>query len=46
MWGLKTLELQHALRQPISLNVEALLAVDGQVWAGVGSQVVVWGRRV
>jgi WD40 repeat protein len=44
VWGLETLNLQHTLPQPAGANVWALLVVEGRVWAGVGSDVVVWGR--
>ena len=44
VWSLKTLDLQQTLPQPAGLDVRALLAVDGGVWAGVGDDVVVWGR--
>ncbi len=43
VWGLAELDLQQALRQPT--KVDALAAVDGEVWACVGKEVVVWGRR-
>ena len=42
VWGLEGLELQHTL--PAGADVLALLAVEGEVWAGVGRDVVVWGR--
>jgi WD40 repeat protein len=44
VWNLETLELQYTLPQPAGANVGALLAVAGGVWAGVGNDVVVWGR--
>ena len=44
VWGLATLDLQHTLQQPAGADVWALLAVEGEVWAGVGSDLVVWGR--
>lgn len=43
--GLAELELQHTLPQPAGSDVRALLALDGEVWGGVGTEVVVWGRR-
>ncbi len=43
VWGLRELDLQQALQQQAALG--ALLAVDGEVWVGVGREVVVWGRR-
>ena len=45
VWGLEELELQHTLPQPAGSDVRALLAVDGEVWGGVGTEVVVWGRK-
>ena len=44
VWGLATLDQQHTLLQPAGVDVRALLAVEGGVWAGVGKDVVVWGR--
>jgi WD40 repeat protein len=46
VWGLEFLDLQHTLPQPAGTDVSALLALLGGVWAGVGSDVVVWLRRV
>ncbi len=43
VWDLGTLECEHALEQADG-NVEALVAVEGAVWGGVGEEVVVWGR--
>jgi hypothetical protein len=45
VFDLKTLDLQHTLQQPDKADVEALVAVDGEVWASVGTDVVVWGRQ-
>ncbi len=45
VWGLEELDLQETLRQPAHSNVHALLGLDGEVWGGVGRNVVVWGRR-
>ncbi len=45
MWYLETLDLQYTLLQPVGDDVWALLAVDGGLWAGMGGDVVVWGRR-
>ena len=45
VWGLEELELQQTLPQPAGMDVNTLLAVDGEVWGGVGSDVVVWGRK-
>jgi hypothetical protein len=44
VWGLATLSLERALRQPDGADVRALLAADGELWAGVGRDVVAWGR--
>ena len=41
---LESLCLQHTLQLPDGDRVCALLAVEGGAWAGVGSDVVVWGR--
>ena len=43
VWGLETLELQHALPQSAGASLWALLAVDGGVWASAGSDVAGWG---
>jgi hypothetical protein len=46
VWGLAELDLQQTLPLPKGMgDVTALVAVDGEVWAGVSSDVVVWGRR-
>jgi hypothetical protein len=45
VWGLEELDLQQTLRQPAGSHVRALVAVDGEVWGGVGEEVVVWGRK-
>jgi WD40 repeat protein len=45
VWSLKSLDLQHTPLQPAEAEVWALLAVEGGVWAGVGRDVVWWGRR-
>ncbi len=45
MWDLETLAAEQALEQPGGDEVRALLAVEGEVWAGVGRDVVVWGRK-
>jgi WD40 repeat protein len=44
VWGADSLELQHMLLQPGGADVWASLAVHGGVWAGLGRDVVVWGR--
>ncbi len=45
LWGLEELDLQQTLAQPTGPDVGALVAVDGEVWRGVGGEVVVWGRK-
>ena len=45
VWGLEELELQQTLPQPAGSDVQALLALDGEVWGGVGTEMVVWGRK-
>ncbi len=45
VWGLEELDLQQTLAQRAGLDVGALMAVDGEVWGGVGKDVVVWGRK-
>ena len=44
VWDLAGLGLEHALPQPAGAAVGALLAVEGEVWAGVGRTVVAWRR--
>jgi WD40 repeat protein len=44
VWDLASLECEHTLPQPVDADVNALLAVGGEVWAGVGSALVVWRR--
>jgi hypothetical protein len=46
VWGLETLDLQHALPQPEGEHVWAIMAVREGVWAGVGNNVVVWKREM
>jgi hypothetical protein len=51
VWGLETLDLQQQLPvlKPVGVAtgyVRALLSVKGVVWAGVGRDVAVWGRRL
>ena len=43
-WGLDNLDLQHKLHLPSDVDVQVVLAEEGVVWAGVGMDVVVWGR--
>ncbi len=44
VWDLGTLECEHTLPQPEGSMVWCLSAGQGQVWGGVGGEVVVWGR--
>ena len=46
VWDLETLEPRHALRQPAGQDVAWLASDGGEVWAAIGREVVVWGRRV
>ena len=41
---LRTLACEHTLVQPAGAKVCCLAAVKGEVWGGVGDEVVVWGR--
>ena len=45
VWDLETLEPRHALRQPLGQEVIRLVSDAGEVWAAVGREVAVWGRR-
>jgi hypothetical protein len=45
IWDLETLEPLHTLRQPAGQEVRGLASDGGEVWAAVGTEVVVWGRR-
>jgi WD40 repeat protein len=45
VWDLGTLECKHTLLQPGQAGVQYLAEGCGAVWGGVGSEVVVWGRR-
>ena len=45
VWGLEELDLQQTLVQPGFADVYALLALDKEVWGGVGKELVVWGRN-
>ena len=44
VWDVGTLECEHTLPQPAGSEVHCLAAARGQVWGGVGSEVVVWGQ--
>ena len=45
VWDLETLQPLHTLRQPAGAPVYSLVSDGGEVWAAVGKEVVVWGRR-
>ena len=44
VWDPRTLACERRLRQPAGAEVFCLAAAGGEVWGGVGSEVVVWGR--
>ena len=44
VWELSTLALERVLPQPSGADVRYLAGSGGEVWAGVGEEVVVWGR--
>ena len=44
VWRLDTLEPEHTLKQPAGDDVLSLFGLAGEVWGGVGEQLVVWGR--
>ena len=44
VWDVESLECEHTLRLPAGANVWCLLGMRGEVWGGVGEEVVVWGR--
>ena len=44
VWELERLECEHRLPQPPGARVWSLLSLGGEVWGGVGRDVVVWGR--
>ena len=47
VWSVEPLAAQRATAaQPAGRRVQALLARDGDVWAGVGTEVVVWGGEM
>ncbi len=43
VWDLETLKCKHALKQPGG-GIRALVTMHGDVWGGVGAELVVWGR--
>ena len=44
VWDVDSLTCEHTVRQPAGADVRCLAAVGGEVWGGVGEEVVVWGR--
>ena len=44
VWDLETMACEHTLEMAAGAEVRCLAAADGEVWGGVGSSVVVWGR--
>ena len=44
VWDPETMACEHTLREAAGAEVLCLTAVGGEVWGGVGSTVVVWGR--
>ena len=45
VWDFDSLTCEHTVRQPMGAHVWCLAAVGGEVWGGVGAEVVVWGRE-
>ncbi len=45
VWDLETLAPRRALPQPVGHEVSRLASDSGEVWAAIGREVVVWGRR-
>ena len=46
VWDLGSLACEQTVRQPAGAEVWCLLAAaGGEVWGGVGAEVVVWGRE-
>ena len=43
VWSLAALEPERTLRRP-GASVNCLAVAGGEVWGGVGREVVVWGR--
>ena len=44
VWDVASLKCEHTVRQPAGAGVRCLAAAGGEVWGGVGWEVVVWGR--
>ena len=40
--NMETFECEYSFRQPVGQDVLALVGTAGQVWAGVGREIVVW----
>ena len=45
VWDMDSLTCEHTVRQPGAADVYCLAAAGGEVWGGVGAEVVVWGRE-
>ena len=45
VWDVDSLTCEHTVRQPAGADVWCLAAAGGEVWGGVGAEVVVWGRE-
>jgi hypothetical protein len=45
VWDLETLEPRHTLAQPAGKEVRWLTSDGGELWAAIGRELVVWGRR-
>ncbi len=46
VWSLEERMIQQTLPQQAGVDVEALLAVDGEVWVWAERDVAVWGGSV
>ena len=45
VWDVDSLTCEHTVRQPAGAGMWCLAAAGGEVWGGVGKEVVVWGRE-
>ena len=45
VWDLDSLRCERTVLQPAGARVQCLAAAGGEVWGGLGSEVVVWGRE-
>ena len=45
VWDLDTWAEEQRLKQPAGQGVYSLRAMEGEVWGGVGNELVVWGRE-